>query len=285
MAALLALWLSAAPASAGAFDVSKSTQTLTEVILRARPRLEEVQRLSCLAAERRGLPPELASLQSVDPARLDEAFLSRYYDNGAAAVDAWPDPEKLVAAADALPRRVKRNSQGRVVLRVSRAEQRRIASIAVPIAIDHGLDPGLVLSFIGQESGFDRKARGNLGEIGLLQIMPETAAAVLRREDPKLKLTPKKLARILEDPAQNVRIGAVVLVELSEHLSPLAEKRHIDMKKVLAAGHNAGEHNVKVTMARYKRTPKATRKYEKELLAKYTRLKKQVKKLDETRVD
>ncbi|MDR1193742.1 MAG: lytic transglycosylase domain-containing protein [Peptococcaceae bacterium] len=63
-------------------------------------------------------------------------------------------------------------------------------------------DPQLVLALIYAESGFNPAAKSGKGAVGLMQVMPETAAWVAsRRQLPDY--TPESLA----EPARNLDIG------------------------------------------------------------------------------
>ena len=53
----------------------------------------------------------------------------------------------------------------------------KYASEIAAAAKKHGLPPELVRAVVRKESGFDREAEGKAGEIGLMQILPEGAAA------------------------------------------------------------------------------------------------------------
>lgn len=50
-----------------------------------------------------------------------------------------------------------------------------LRSVAWKIALDHGIPPRLFLALIQTESSFRVNARGAAGEIGLTQLLPETA--------------------------------------------------------------------------------------------------------------
>lgn len=82
-----------------------------------------------------------------------------------------------------------------------RAPQRqRYGRIVNAAAQRHEIDPALLTSVIGQESGFDPRAVSKAGAMGLMQLMPDTARS-LGVKDPF-------------DPAQNVEGGARLLRQL-----------------------------------------------------------------------
>ncbi len=71
------------------------------------------------------------------------------------------------------------------------------------------LDPIFVLAVIQTESGFNTDARGDAGEIGLMQILPKTAEWIAKKY--KLPwLGPKSLF----DPITNIKIGITYFAHL-----------------------------------------------------------------------
>ncbi len=55
----------------------------------------------------------------------------------------------------------------------AKAEDEGIKLVVYREAKKHKIDPDLVLAIMEVESGFNKNARGKLGEIGLLQLRPE----------------------------------------------------------------------------------------------------------------
>lgn len=77
-----------------------------------------------------------------------------------------------------------------------------LSSTLLQEAEKYEVDPVFVLAVIITESSFNPKARGQFGEIGLMQIKPDTAQWIAKKyrlawEGPKT----------LENPANNVKIG------------------------------------------------------------------------------
>ncbi|EFF77419.1 lytic transglycosylase domain-containing protein [Achromobacter piechaudii] len=91
-------------------------------------------------------------------------------------------------------------------------------------AKDSGVDRALLTAVIAIESGFRSDARSPKGALGLMQLMPSTAAAVLAVDD---------IERALVDPATNVQAG-------SRHLRRLIDQYPGRLDLALAA-YNAGE--------------------------------------------
>jgi soluble lytic murein transglycosylase len=82
----------------------------------------------------------------------------------------------------------------------------QVAQMILTEAEKHDFDPAFVLALIQTESGFNPLAIGSVGEIGLMQIRPQTAEWIAKKE--KIKwLGPQ----MLKDPAQNVRLGIAYL--------------------------------------------------------------------------
>lgn len=91
-----------------------------------------------------------------------------------------------------------------------------------------GIDPLVLLAVIRQESRFQSDVLSSAGAVGLMQLMPRTAAEVARREK-----MPKPGRKELLRPSVNVRLGA-------SYLSHLVKGYGGDYFRGVAA-YNAGE--------------------------------------------
>lgn len=91
-----------------------------------------------------------------------------------------------------------------------------IARAVIMEANHHKMDPFFLLAVIKTESHFNVKARGRHGEIGLMQIMPQTAKWIASQAG----LNPETLN--LEDPATNIRIGATYFASLRKSFNGAA---------------------------------------------------------------
>jgi len=101
------------------------------------------------------------------------------------------------------------------------SQQRRMTPLIDAIALAEGVDPTLVHAVISQESSYNPRARSPAGAVGLMQLIPATAA--------RFGLTPNERY----DPAKNVRAGIRYLKFLSRTFNG-----QIDL---ILAGYNAGE--------------------------------------------
>jgi soluble lytic murein transglycosylase len=85
----------------------------------------------------------------------------------------------------------------------------------------------LALSIARRESEFDPEARSPAGALGVMQVLPSTAAKVAR--DQGIKYSEAKLG---SDPAYNATLGAAYLKELVDQFGPSVA--------LVASGYNAG---------------------------------------------
>jgi len=115
----------------------------------------------------------------------------------------------------------------------------------------HRLPAPLVLGVIQVESGFNPRTRSSAGAVGLMQLMPRTAAALARRlgrEDAPV-----------EDPEFNVEAGCL-------YLALLLERFDGDLELSLAA-YNTGPSRVAGWRATGRPLPEGSRRYVDAVLA------------------
>jgi soluble lytic murein transglycosylase-like protein len=131
----------------------------------------------------------------------------------------------------------------RAAARTSRAEIDRLVIVS---AADYGVDPALIEAIIASESAFDSQAISNAGARGLMQLMPQTAAA--------LGVTDSF------DAAQNVAAGTRYLRSLLDRFGNV---------ELAVAAYNAGPNAVR----RFGGIPpyEETRSYVRNVLASYAR--------------
>lgn len=79
---------------------------------------------------------------------------------------------------------------------------------------EYGLDPSLAAAVIFSESGYDPKAKSRVGALGLMQLMPATAAEVAE----KLGMEGYS-EEMLTDPETNIRLGCYYLSEMISDFS------------------------------------------------------------------
>lgn len=101
----------------------------------------------------------------------------------------------------------------------------------------HALDPLFVMAVISGESSFNPEAKGPVGEIGLMQIRPETGKWIAGRTKSKWRGE-----RSLKDPITNIRLGTAYLSWLREKFN-----RH---GQLYLAAYNMGPRNVKNALAK-----------------------------------
>lgn len=83
----------------------------------------------------------------------------------------------------------------------------------------HGLDPVFVMAVIATESSFNPLALGGVGEIGLMQIRPETAEWIAEKQG-----IPWIGSAGLKNPVINVKIGVAYMSWLRSQMGPESEK-------------------------------------------------------------
>ncbi len=84
----------------------------------------------------------------------------------------------------------------------------------------YNIDPVFVASIIRTESGFNHLAKGTSGEVGLMQLMPNTGEYIARR----IKFKNYKGAQTLRNPVKNIKIGVAYLSYLRQRFDNQAFK-------------------------------------------------------------
>lgn len=107
----------------------------------------------------------------------------------------------------------------------------RVAQAIIDESLKYGFDPIFLMSVIQGESSFRADMIGGVGEIGLMQIRPETAEWISEKFD--MKWNGKAS---LFDPVVNIKIGAAFLSYLRD--------RFDDHAQLYLAAYNMGQKNV-----------------------------------------
>lgn len=127
----------------------------------------------------------------------------------------------------------------------------------------HGFDPIFVMAVIQTESQFDPTIIGSFGEIGLMQIKPDTAKWIAQKEG-----IAWKGKNTLKNPVMNVRIGIAYLNFLRKNFSGAA--RHY------VAAYNMGPANVR-KLASQSIQP---REYSSRVMTNYNQIYTELMKVD-----
>lgn len=120
-----------------------------------------------------------------------------------------------------------------------KAHAQSIADTVLTESYRYSLDPIFVLAVIRNESQFSPAARGSHGEIGLMQIRPETAKWIVKKARLQIKV------RDLAKPDTNIQIGVTYLAFLKE--------RFQSERVLYLAAYNMGTTNVNRALKRKRR--------------------------------
>ena len=126
-------------------------------------------------------------------------------------------------------------------------------------SMQHGIDYELLQALIATESGFDARAVSPKGAVGLMQLMPPTAARYGVKTDNASPVTQK-----LTDPKTNIRAGSSYLRDLIDLFPGQLE--------LAVAAYNAGEGAVQRAGNKIPNYPE-TQNYVKTVMQLYTHLK------------
>jgi soluble lytic murein transglycosylase len=122
-----------------------------------------------------------------------------------------------------------------------RKTSKRIAQAVLSQSIQHGFDPIFVLSVIMTESTFRPSMVGGVGEVGLMQIRPETAEWLAK----KIGYTRYTGRASLFDPVVNIELGTAYFAMLRENFD--------EDGGLYIAAYNMGSKNVRRIVASAKR--------------------------------
>lgn len=127
-----------------------------------------------------------------------------------------------------------------------------LANLVIQESNKYQLDPIFIMAIIAQESSFRPKARGPVGEIGLMQLRPSTAAHIAKKMG--LAFHGDKT---LEQPFVNLKIGIAYVSQLRHSFKGKA-KHYI-------SAYNMGSRNVRRLVA----SAQAPNEYSSKVMKKY----------------
>ncbi|MES3038687.1 MAG: lytic transglycosylase domain-containing protein [Bdellovibrionota bacterium] len=148
-------------------------------------------------------------------------LLGKYYDKSTARIgESVPKINSAIYGwtKDRLPKK-------------HRKQYQEIAQTIIDESLKYKFDPVFLMSVIQGESSFQPDIVGGVGEIGLMQIRPETAKWITKKFEMEWKGK-----KSLYDPVTNIRIGAA-------YLSYLRDRFDMHAQLYLAA-YNMGQRNV-----------------------------------------
>ena len=95
----------------------------------------------------------------------------------------------------------------------SKLDADEIAEVLIQVSYDYHYDPMFILSVITTESQFNPNTVGKAGEIGLMQIKPDTAEWIMKKYKKAWKGR-----EALFDPVYNIQVGALYFKYLKKTL-------------------------------------------------------------------
>lgn len=143
---------------------------------------------------------------------------------GPPSVDAGPPPapapSSAAAAVTPAPSSVAKAVRAGLSNRcnaLAHDELSRLTTVLLRESRSHSLPPRLVVAVIDVESRCDPFAVSQAGAVGLMQLLPSTAAELARQLD-----IPWRGPQTLFDPVSNVRLGVAYLRELVDRYGRMA---------------------------------------------------------------
>lgn len=118
-----------------------------------------------------------------------------------------------------------------------RKDYQTIAQTIIDQSLRYDFDPVFISSLIVNESSFDPRQVGPVGEIGLMQLRPDTAKWIAHKRG-----LPWRGVASLKDPVTNIKLGTALLAYLREKFNSHA--------RLYIAAYNMGLANVKDAVER-----------------------------------
>jgi membrane-bound lytic murein transglycosylase MltF len=142
---------------------------------------------------------------------------------------------------------------------ISAEQAPRFARHLMNLCTRYRLDPALVLALIQVESGFRAGAVSPKGAVGLMQVQPETALAVVARQQdavpiPREQFLGQRVVHALLDPFHNLSIALAYLAYLRDRY---AERSSY----VTLAAYNLGPTRMDELLSRPTFKPDKTKRY------------------------
>ena len=203
--------------------------------------------------------PDLESpiaAESEDSARVEHAreLLGKFYNRSVVrAGEKVADIGGFIRQWTAQALKGKNRKYASVVAKTVMAESER-----------NGFDPIFLMAVIENESSFDPHVVGSVGEIGLMQITPDTGKWIAKKCG--IKWEGKKS---LHDPKTNIRIGAAYLAHLREQFDSQGQ--------LYLAAYNMGSLNVNRALERSVRPKEYPMRVMKRYIRFYTDIKSELK--------
>ncbi len=104
--------------------------------------------------------------------------------------------------------------QAQVLKRLPAKWNHKAAAVTKALLVEakrNRFDPLFLMAIIHTESSFNPDARGRHGEIGFMQIKPDTAAWIAKKYN-----LPYSGSQSLENPVENIRLGAAYFAHLRD---------------------------------------------------------------------
>lgn len=96
------------------------------------------------------------------------------------------------------------------------SDRQRLGAVIAGLSDHYGYDPALIVAVIMTESSFDPLSRSHMGAVGLMQLLPNTAASLAEETN-----RPWAGEHALFDPTYNISLGVRYLAKLQKRFGSL----------------------------------------------------------------